>query len=247
MAFKDHFGGHAQDYARFRPTYPAALYTYLAGLAPARELAWDCATGSGQAALGLAVHFAHVVATDASAGQIAAAAAHPTIEYRVAPAEHSGLASANADLVTVAQALHWFDLDAFYAEVRRVLKPDGVIAAWCYALMRISPKVDAVIDRYYREIVGPHWPPERAHVDAHYRTLAFPFTEAVAPPFRMDTRWTLDEFIGYLDTWSATQRYVQANGTHPLEQIREPLAWAWGADRAARTIVWPLHLRIGRV
>jgi len=245
--FKDHFSGHSQDYARFRPTYPAALYAYLAGLTPGRSLAWDCATGNGQAALGLAAHFARVVATDASAEQIAAAAPHPQVEYRVAPADASGLAEKSADLVTVAQSLHWFNLEDFYAEVTRVLKPGGVVAAWCYALMRVAPKVDAVVDRFYREIVGPYWPPERAHVDAGYRTLAFPFTGIAPPPFRMETHWTLDELVGYLETWSATQRYRKANGTNPLDQIRDPLAWAWGAPRAARTVVWPLHLRAGRV
>lgn len=247
MAFKDYFGGNSPDYARFRPTYPAALYTYMTGLAPGRELAWDCATGSGQAALGLASYFARVVATDASDRQIAAATPHPRIEYRVTPAETSLLVPASVDIVTVAQALHWLDLDAFYAEVRRVLKPNAVIAVWCYSLMRVAPKVDAVVDRYYRDIVGPYWPPERAYVDAHYRTLAFPFAEIAAPPFRMETRWTFEDFVGYIDTWSATQQYRRVRGDNPLEQVREPLVWAWGPDHPARTIVWPLHLRIAKV
>ncbi len=246
MVFKDRFGGHSRDYARFRPTYPQPLYRYLAELVPVRRRAWDCATGNGQAAVGLAAHFERVIATDASAGQLAAAAAHPNVEYRTAPAEASGLEPASVDLVTVAQALHWFDLDSFYAEVGRVLKPDGAIAAWCYALVRVAPKVDAVIERYYRDIVGPYWPPERAHVDAHYQTLAFPFSEIQAPPFRMETRWTLDEFAGYLDTWSAAEEYRRAHRANPLDQIRDALAWAWGADHPTRTVVWPLYLRVGK-
>lgn len=247
MTFIDRFGGHARDYARFRPVYPPALYTYLAGLVAQRGLAWDCATGSGQAALGLVDHFARVTATDASREQIAAATPHPRIEYRAAPAERSGFAAASVDLVTVAQALHWFDVDAFYTEVRRVVKPGGVLAAWCYGLTRIAPDLDGVVDRYYRDIVGPYWPAERRHVDDQYRSIAFPFEDIAAPAFRMEQRWTLDEFLGYLATWSATQRYRETHGENPLELIRAPLARAWGEDSAPRVVGWPLHLRIGRV
>ena len=180
-SFKDHFSAHASAYARYRPRYPEALFAYLASLCPAHDLAWDCATGNGQAARSLTEHFARVVATDASADQLAHAAPHEQITYHVAPAAQSPLASHSADLVTVAQALHWLDLDAFYAEVRRVLKPGGVLAVWTYGLLRINPAVDAVIQRLYTDIVGAYWPPERRHVEDGYRALAFPF-DAIEPP-----------------------------------------------------------------
>lgn len=152
MTFHDHFSEHAEDYARFRPTYPDSLYKFLGETVTARALAWDCATGNGQAAVGLAAHFERVIATDASRPQIAQALAHPRVEYRVAEATQSGLADASVDLVTIAQALHWFDTPTFYAEVRRVLTPAGVCAAWGYGLMRIAPAIDAVVDHYYRDV-----------------------------------------------------------------------------------------------
>ena len=247
MRFHDHFSGHAEDYARFRPTYPVALYAFLAGTVDARETAWDCATGNGQAAVGLAAHFARVIATDASSPQIAHAAAHPRVEYRVADATASGLPDASVDLVAVAQALHWFDTPAFYAEVRRVVKPGGVCAAWGYGLMRVTPAVDAAVEHFYREVVGPYWPPERAHLEQEYRTLGYPFAELTAPAFAMETTWSLAGLLGYLATWSAAKRYAKTVGTDPLEHIAANLARAWGPTHTRRAITWPLYLRIGRV
>ncbi len=245
-AFKDHFSAGASGYARYRPRYPEALFAYLASICPEQELAWDCGTGNGQAALGLAAHFARVVATDASADQLAQAPMHPRVAYRVAPATQSALADGVADLVTVAQALHWFDLDGFYAEVQRVLKPGGVLAAWTYNKLRASPAVDAVIARFYADVVGPYWPPERRYVQAAYRTLAFPFEEIDAPAFHIDHRWRLADLLGYLGTWSATQRYRQAGGADPIDEVRDELARAWGAPEAPRNVRWRLHLRVGR-
>ena len=247
MSFQDHFSGHADDYARYRPRYPDTLYAFLGDVAGARDLAWDCATGNGQAAVGLAGHFARVVATDASAPQINYSAAHPNVEYRVADATASGLADASVDLVTIAQALHWFDTQTFYAEVRRVARPGGACAAWGYGLMRVTPAIDAVIDYFYRKIVGPYWPPERAHLDAEYRELGFPFAELPAPAFTMQTNWPLAGLLGYLSTWSAAKRYAKAIGTDPLERIAPDLARAWGQAQTQRSILWPLYLRIGRL
>ncbi|HEY6066574.1 MAG TPA: class I SAM-dependent methyltransferase, partial [Thermoanaerobaculia bacterium] len=177
-SFPDHFSGVAGAYAEHRPRYPDRLFEWVAGLAPRRELAWDCATGNGQAALGLADHFERVIATDASPAQIAAAVPHPRVEYRVAPAESSGLAAESADVVTVGQALHWFDRPAFYAEVRRVLRPGGVLAAWTYGHCLLGdPSADAAMRRFYSETVGPCWPPERALVDEGYRSIELPFEE----------------------------------------------------------------------
>lgn len=246
MTFHDHFSEHAEDYARFRPTYPESLYTFLAETVTARGLAWDCATGNGQAAVGLAKHFERVIATDASRPQIEQALAHPRVEYRVAEATHSGLGDASVDLVTIAQALHWFDTPTFYTEVRRVLKPAGVCAAWGYGLMRIAPAIDAVVDHYYRDVVGSYWPPERGHLDAGYRSLGFPFAEVAAPSFAMQVTWPLSGLLGYLATWSATKRYLQVLGMDPLDRISGDLARAWGPADVTHLVTWPLYLRVGR-
>ncbi|MEO0997666.1 MAG: class I SAM-dependent methyltransferase [Pseudomonadota bacterium] len=245
MTFKDHFSRHAADYARYRPSYPDTLFQRLAELAPARALAWDCATGNGQAAAGLARHFERVIATDASAEQIASAPALDGVEFRVAPAEASGLATASADLVTVGQSLHWFDVDAFYAEAARVLKPDGVLAVWCYALCRVTSAVDAVVARLYDDIVGPFWPPERRLLEAGYADLGFPEPRLYLPAVAMERVWHAADMLGYLATWSAVRRFQEANGDDPLEQIRAALAEAWGPG--ARRVTWPLTLLAWRV
>jgi ubiquinone/menaquinone biosynthesis C-methylase UbiE len=203
--FHDHFSAVANRYADFRPHYPAELFDYLATIADRDSLVWDCACGNGQATLDLASRFERVVGTDASKEQIASAKPHPRIEYRVATAEQSGLADQSVGLVTVAQALHWFDLEHFYAEARRVLRPGGVLAAWAYGVNEVEGEaVNELVQGFYDNTVGPYWPPERKLVKEGYRTIAFPFEEITPPTFRMETRWTLDELLGYFSTWSAT-------------------------------------------
>lgn len=247
-AFTDHFASVAADYARFRPVYPAALFAWLADLAPARTMAWDCAAGSGQASRDLADHFDQVIATDASAAQIAAAHPHHRVEYRVAPAEASGLSAGTVDLVTVAQALHWFDLDRFYAEVRRVLKPGGVLAVWSYGVLAVAgTAVDERVQTFYRDTVGPYWPPERQLVESGYRTLPFPFAELEAPAFHMETSWSLSELLGYVRSWSATGRFGVERGYDPVTALADELASLWGAPLEPRIVTWPLALRVGRV
>lgn len=247
MVFRDHFSGHAADYAAARPTYPDELFAYLAGLAGGNELAWDCATGNGQAARGLAPRFARVVATDASDQQIAQCEPRDGVEFRVEPAGKTGLGDDSVDLVTVAQALHWFDLDEFYAEVRRVTRAGAVLAVWCYDLMRVEPAIDAIVDRLYYEIVWDDWPPERAIVDAGYRTLPFPFEELDPPPFEMRHSWDLPSLRGYLETWSSVQRYRARVGRDPLPEIDAELREAWGDSSIRREARWQLFLRVGRV
>ncbi len=243
--FQDHFSGHAEGDARHRPGYPAALFTWLAQSAPARGWAWDCATGNGQAARGLAAHFSRVVATDGSRRQIAQARPHPRIRFGVALAEHAPLAEASMDLVTVAQALHWFQRPAFWNEARRVLRPGGVLAVWTYGLPAVCPAVDAVIRHLYGELLADFWPPERRLVEGGYRDIGFPFPELPAPAFRLAAHWTLAQLLGYLSTWSAVHRCRRATGDDPLAAIAGPLAQAWGPAGRRRGIRWPLVLRAG--
>jgi SAM-dependent methyltransferase len=245
--FKDHFSAHAADYAAYRPGYPAALFDALAALPRRRELALDCATGNGQAAVGLAERFAHVLAIDASQEQLASAAAHPRVEYRLARAEASGAAAGSVDLVTAAQAVHWFDFDKFYAEARRVLAPGGAIAVFTYNLARVTPGFDRLIDRLAREIVGPWWPPERRWVDEEYRTLPFPFAEVSMAPIENTADWDLGRLLRYVGTWSACRRYQQETGRDPIKMVQDELVAAWGNPAQARRVSWPIYIRAGHV
>ncbi len=242
--FADHFSRGSSEYAAFRPRYPEALFSWLAATSPGRDLAWDCATGSGQAAIGLATHFARVVATDASEAQIHAAVRAPGIEYRVAPADVSGLDAATVDLVTVAQALHWLPLDPFYAEATRVLRPRGLLVAWGYSLPEVSQEVDRAVRTLHGEIVGPYWPPGREAVEAGYRTLPFPYPEVTAPAFAVEQTMTRDAFVGYLRTWSAVRRFVDAQQMDPLATVLPRIDADWPAT-ASRTVRWPLFVRAG--
>ena len=245
--FRDHFAPAADAYAAYRPHYPAALFEWIAAAAPrVTGRAWDCGTGSGQAAVGLAPSFDTVVATDASVAQVARAAAHERVHYAVAAAEAAPLAPASVDVVVVAQALHWMALDAFYAEVRRVVAPGGIVAVWSYALMEIDAAVDPLVLHLYRDVLGPWWPAERVHVDAGYRDLPFPFARLDAPAFEMRHAWTREQLVGYLGTWSAVLRRREAHGD-PLPAFAEALAAAWPDARERRTVRWPLALRAGRV
>lgn len=241
--FKDHFSGHAAAYATARPRYPQDLVDFLADSASARGCAWDCATGNGQAALLLAERFDRVIATDASATQIAAATPGERIDYRVAAAEASGLPAASVDLVTVAQALHWFDLPAFFAEVERVLRPGGVLAAWCYGLCQVSPAVDRVVLGVY-EALDAWWPAERRIVDRGYSDITLPFPALDCPVFTMRLTWDAAAMLAYLETWSATQRCRADTGREPIQEVAADLQAAWG--EAPRAVHWPLFLKASR-
>jgi SAM-dependent methyltransferase len=244
--FKDHFSVAAGEYDRHRPRYPGTLIDFLATAAPAQHLAWDCATGTGQAAVALAGRFAQVIATDASAAQLSHAVARPNIHYRVAIAENCGLADRSADLVTVAQALHWLDLDRFYAEVRRVARPGAVIAAWTYSLADADPDVDPLVAAFYEEM-EPWWPPERSHVEDGYSQLSFPFEPIEAPAFEIRESWPLERLLGYFSTWSGVNRCRRDTGHDPVIALGERLAEVWGEPSRPRPVRWPLHLRVGRV
>lgn len=242
-SFKDHFSGHAAAYSTFRPTYPASLFAFLADCCTRREHAWDCATGNGQTATALVEHFTRITATDASAEQVRAAPRHARIDYRVASAEQSGLDDDCVDLVTVSQALHWFDIDRFFEEAQRVLVADGVLAVWSYELCRAGPRVDDVIARLY-EALDEYWPPERRLVEDRYQGIQMPMPAIAAPEFLMKARWQVDDMLGYLRTWSACQRCLKATAVDPVETVEADLRSAWGAGE--RDVSWPLALRIGR-
>lgn len=243
--FKDHFSNKSANYARYRPQYPESLFTFLAGCCERHEQAWDCATGNGQSALGLVRHFDDVVATDASTAQIDAAIAAAGVSYRVAPAEQSGLDDNSVDLLTVAQALHWFDLPRFFAEAARVVRSAGVVAAWSYRMCSVDAAVDEPLNQLYADIVDEFWPPERNIVDRNYIDIEFPAPLLDAPGFEMASAWSVDDMLGYLRTWSATKRYEQQHGEDPVAIIEPQLRAAWGD--MTRTAVWPLNLCAYRV
>jgi SAM-dependent methyltransferase len=245
--YADHFSRLATAYASRRPSYPDELFAYLGAISRRHEVAWDCAAGNGQASVPLARIFRRVIATDASASMIANATPHSGVEYRVASAEASGLSSASVDLVTVAQALHWLDVDLFYTVVNRVLVPGGLLAVWTYGSQYLGDEgLDRVLGRFYSELVGPYWPRERCHVESGYRTLRFPYVELDPPSFAMEEEWNLAELLGYIGTWSATQRFRETLGRDPLDQLAGEIAPLWGDPASTRRIRWPLSLRVGR-
>ena len=247
MAFKDHFSGHAAAYAQARPTYPRELFQWLADQCLHHDLAWDVGCGNGQASLALAHHFERVHASDPSAEQIAAAPQDPRIHWRVEPAEHCSLHNHTVDLVTVAQAYHWFDVHRFCSEAQRVMRPGAVIAIWSYGLTRVDRAVDAAIHALYEGVLGPYWPPERRHVEDGYRHLHFPFEPiSEVPHFGMSQAWDLAALLAYLRTWSAAQRFARDTGRDAVAEATPAITAAWGDPAAVREVYWPLSLRAGR-
>ena len=240
------FSPIASDYARFRPTYPPELYAFLAAVAPGRSVAWDCATGSGQAAHGLVAHFERVEATDISGELLAQAVPHAHITLRQADALRSGLGDASVDLVTVANAMHWFHGEAFAQEVRRVLRPGGVIAAWSYAFTEVSPEVDRITRRLHSEIVDDFWIGPNRLVEHGYKDLHFPFAPVVAPAMAMHTRTDLHGLEGYMRTWSASVKYRKHHGVDPVSLVHADLLAAWGDPGQERDVRWQLNLKVGR-
>jgi ubiquinone/menaquinone biosynthesis C-methylase UbiE len=246
MTFQDHFSSLASLYAAHRPTYPRALFEHLVSLVEETHLCWDCATGQGQAALALAEWFDRVVATDGSAEQLSQAPAHPKVEFRLALAERSGLSDRSVDLITVATAMHWFDFDAFHAEVRRVAKPGGVLAAWSYGSRTvIDPAIDVLVDRFAHETLSEHWPDRFGHQWTQYRDIPFPWPRLPAPRLSAVADHRLQDFLGWIRSWSAIPRYVAATGRDPVPELEQALTPLWGDG--PRRVEWPLHFAIGRV
>ena len=237
-------GGRA--YARFRPEYPRELAAYLASLAPDHDTAVDVGCGNGQLTQLLAPYFGKVVGLDPSADQIANAIPNERIDYRCAPAEQLPLLDASASLVTAAQAAHWFDLPAFYREVRRIARPGAVVALVSYGVMKLEPELDERFQKFYRDEIGPYWPPERKLVDSGYATIAFPFEELAPPALEIRLDWHLSEFLGYLTTWSAVRSAREAGREDLLIAFANDIGAAWGDPNRRRPVRWPINMRIGR-
>jgi SAM-dependent methyltransferase len=238
-------GGRA--YARFRPEYPRALAAFLASAAPDDSLAVDVGCGNGQLTQLLAPYFKQVVGLDPSADQIANAVPNERIRYECAPAEQLPVPDASASLVTAAQAAHWFDLPAFYREVRRIAVPGAVVALVSYGVLRLEPPLDGRFQAFYRDEIGPYWPPERKLVDTGYATLDFPFEEMAPPSLDIRLEWHLSDFIGYVLTWSATRSAREAGKDALLMAFFDDIAALWGDPNAKRPVSWPINMRIGRV
>jgi SAM-dependent methyltransferase len=244
--FKDHFSDRAAAYAVYRPHYPPALADYLASLAPARHVAWDVGCGSGQFSVLLGDRFDRVVATDASADQIAHAAAHPRVIYSVAPAERTEITASSVDLITVAQAAHWFDLPPFYVDARRAARPRAAIAMFAYGITVVDPPVGPVVDDFYSRVLAAWWPRERRHTENGYRDFDFPFVEIDPPKIEMTVDWSVDQFLGYVGTWSGVRAITAAQGDSPFREFSTRVRREWGST-PIRRVSWPLGMRVGRV
>jgi SAM-dependent methyltransferase len=242
---KDNFSDGSGIYARYRPSYPAALFEFIKSKSAKCDTAWDCGTGNGQTAFALAKDFRKVFATDISQHQLDHARRADNIFYSVQPAESTNFEDDSFDLVTVSQALHWFDFDRFYDEVRRVAKHHGIMAAWTYSLPNISPSVDKCINEFYAGSLHGYWDAERKFVDENYQTIPFPFTEIACPPFTIELHWTLNEIEGYLNSWSAVKHFIRTNGYNPVEECMNNLNRAWDGNEMA--VNFPVHMRMGRI
>jgi ubiquinone/menaquinone biosynthesis C-methylase UbiE len=247
MSFSDHFSEQAKQYAQARPSYPESLIRFVAEAAPGRASAWDCATGSGQAAVALAAHFDQVLATDASAAQIAQAQPHPRVRYSVQPAERVDFPDTSVDALTVAQALHWFDLPAFFAEARRVLRPGGLFCAWGYSWSTVTPAIDAVVQAHILDIIQGAWAPQNALLWDGYRAITPPFVPVTPPTVTIRLTWSLSQYMAYLETWSAIRQTIQRIGRGFLDEAATNLERVWGSPAHVREVHIPVCVVAGRV
>jgi ubiquinone/menaquinone biosynthesis C-methylase UbiE len=243
MTTKDLFSEDSKNYATFRPTYPVDLFEFIYSHCKSYEVAWDCATGNGQAAKELAARFKQVQATDISAKQIENATKRNNIFYSVGQAEKTLFADNSFDLITVAQAIHWLNFDLFYSEVRRVAKPNSLLAVWGYGLLSINPSIDRIINEFYVNVIGSYWDKERKFIDEKYQTIPFPFGEMPSPKFEMTSHWTLAELAGYINTWSAVQKFINANQFNPVDKLIEAIRPYWKKEK--QTVRFPLFVRMG--
>lgn len=240
---KDNFSSDSDKYAQYRPHYPEAMYDYLKQLVPVKERAWDCGTGNGQVAEKLSAFFREIFATDISTQQLMNAFPKPNIRYSKQRAEKTNFPDSFFDLVTVAQAIHWFDFGQFYQEVRRTLKPGGYIAVIGYGLFRSNEATNRVIDHFYNDIIGPYWDSERKYLDEAYQSIPFPFEEFETPDFSNDMNWSLERLLGYLNTWSAVKHYIKEKGENPVDLIEEDLQESFGGRGEVN---FPILFRLGK-
>ena len=246
-AVKDYFSSQSLQYSIYRPKYPKRLFNYLLGECRERELAWDVGTGSGQVAQSLSLYFEKVYATDASSSQIVNAIPKSNINYAVANEQAPALKRRSVNLITVAQALHWFDMEVFYAEADRVLKRYGLIACWSYGRFTIDLKIDREIDRLYSELLKGFWAPEMRFVETGYRSLSFPFRELRAPKFVIKSVWNFEKMIGYLKSWSAVENFILRKGYNPIDENKERLKYSWGDIAINKEVEWQISIRVGHV
>lgn len=243
MATKDLFSRHAKSYAMFRPTYPADLFEFIYSHCKSYEVAWDCATGNGQSAKELAARFKEVQAIDISTKQIESAVRRDNIFYSIGQAEKTIFPNDSFDLITVAQAIHWINFGLFYPEVVRVAKPNAVLAVWGYSLLSINPIIDEVLSEFYVRVVGSYWDKERRFIDEKYQTIPFPFEEIQSPQFEMTFEWPLEQLAGYINTWSAVQKFISLEQFNPVDKLIEIIRPHWKKEK--HVIKFPLFLRLG--
>lgn len=245
----DHFSSTSREYSFSRPTYPDVLYRFLNDITPNKDMAWDCATGNGQAAIGLCKYFKNVIASDASKGQLEHRFNRNNIMYEMFPAEKADIQDNSVDLITVAQAAHWFDLDRFYKEVTRISKSNGVLAIWSYGMHKIDNDIDKISEKLNvgGDILGRYWPRETDYVKEDYKTIPFPFIEISSPKFEMTVSWNLDDLVCYMQTWSAVKRFSTEKKFNPLNLIMEELERLWGERDKRKVAKWDINLRVGKI
>jgi SAM-dependent methyltransferase len=246
MEVKDNFSAHSKRYAAFRPAYPGALAEWMCTLVKDTGNAWDCGTGNGQMAGLLAERFKKVYATDISSNQLSQAVKKKNIFYLKTRAEKTSFPSDYFSLITVAQAIHWFDFDEFYREAHRTSKPGGILAVTGYSLFNTDRESDRIIRKFYDEQTGPFWDPERRYIDEDYKTIPFPFTEIPAPSFKMEFQWDLNQLTGFIQTWSGVQHFIKAKGYDPVPELHAKLSAIWKKDEK-KTVTFPVLLRVGKI
>lgn len=243
---KDNFSTQADQYAQYRPNYPNDFFVYLNSILPQKHVAWDCGTGNGQVAIELAKTFEIVFATDCSAAQIAHAFYADNIVYSVQPAETTNFESNQFDLIVVAQAIHWFDFEKFYAEAMRTARPNAILCVLGYSRIKVNEEIDALITHFYTQIIGKYWDAERRYIDENYETIPFPFQEITVPKFINTLQWSKEQLIGYLNTWSAVKHFIKQNGYNPVEELAKEITPHW-PDSTSKEVYFPLLLRIGKI
>lgn len=246
MSPKDLFSQTSLNYAQFRPLYPSRLYEWVYANCKQFDQAWDCATGNGQVARELALHFKQIYATDLSLQQLNQAPQIENVHYLCEPAESSSLENESCDLITVAQAIHWFDFDKFYGQVYRILKPAGVLAIWVYEILKVREPIDFWVNELYNTVLGPYWDPERLHIENKLSSIPFPFAEIKCPEFEIRDFWSRKQFLGYIRSWSALQHYEKAKGHSAFPAFQDQISQIW-PEAEVYEVRFPVYMKAGRL